>query len=109
MLALRIDITGFVDDSQPGWVELRLVDAAGVTHVFIEKVPVVSDLALDRNSRYPQPGVLACTLVERSIGDDGSLRLIVDTARPWGVSSLDDETRFVVRPDQTLELAHADA
>lgn len=109
MIALRIDITGYVDDSQPGWVELRLVDAAGVTHLFIEKVPVVTDLDLDRRSRYPQPGVLACTLLERSVGDDGGVHLLVDTARPLGVSSIDDQTRFLVRADQILELKHADA
>lgn len=42
MSAISVQITRFVDDSFPGFVECTFVDALGETHVFIEKVPVVS-------------------------------------------------------------------
>ncbi|MBL8970129.1 MAG: hypothetical protein JNK56_06095 [Myxococcales bacterium] len=108
MLALQVEILRFVDDTQPGWVECQLVDVSGETHVFVEKVPVVSDAALDASSRYPQPGLIACTLVERRVGADGGVVLLVDTTRPWGVASLAGGERFAVRADQTVELARLD-
>lgn len=63
---LELEILRFVDDSQPGWVERRLVDAAAGVHRFVEKAPIVSELPLDRDSGYPRPGMLACTVVGAS-------------------------------------------
>ena len=42
MLAVRVNISRYVDESFPGWVECSLVDAYGYDHVFVEKVPVVT-------------------------------------------------------------------
>jgi hypothetical protein len=105
MLALHVEISRFVDAHQPGWVECRLVDAADNVHIFIEKAPVVSAAHLDATTHYPQPGLIACTLVERR----SPTTVVVDTLTPWGISSLDDVSRFTVRTAQTIELTRNDA
>lgn len=96
MLTLQVQITRFVDDAQPGWVECRLVDAAGAVHLFVEKGPVVCAHPLDRRSDYPQSGGIACTRVDRA----GLTRVVVDTESPWGVASIAGEHRFTVRAEQ---------
>lgn len=100
MLALRVEITRLVDADQPGWVECRLVDASGATHLFVEKLPVVSDAALE--GPYPRPGVVACVVLERRRDDEGEL-WIVDTAEPWGVASTAGVHRFAVRPHALVD------
>jgi hypothetical protein len=91
MLGVKVQIARYADDWQPGWVECRLTDAHGRLWSFVEKVPVVTSAPLDSSSIYPQPGVIACEVVER-VG--GVVR--IDTTRPWGVESVEGETRFEV-------------
>lgn len=100
MPALAVQIRRFVDDSQPGWVECVLADAHGHEHLFVEKVPVVSAARLDANTRYPQPGLIACTLVGQRTGDDGRELLTVDTQAPWGIESTQGRSQFEVLPRQ---------
>jgi len=96
---VAVEITSFTDDSQPGWVECRLVDARGQAHRFVEKVPVVTEAALERGSSYPAPGVLGCEVVEER-SEDGRTLLLIDTASPWGIESVTGQTRFVVLREQ---------
>src|ERR1700733_4036676 len=70
MLGVQVQIVPFVDDYQPGIIECQFIDAHGRLWSFIEKVPVVTELDLDGDSSYPQPGVIACEEVERFL--DGS-------------------------------------
>ena len=98
MLGVRVTIVRYADDAQPGWVECQLVDAAGRVWTFHEKAPVVSPAALDASSVYPQPGVIACELVERV----GAIAR-VDTARPWGVEAAGGETQFEVPVSAVVE------
>ena len=63
MLGIKVTIERFTLESQPGWVECRFADAAGTSHVFEEKVPVVSDEDLDAGSVYPRAGVIGCQVV----------------------------------------------
>jgi hypothetical protein len=98
VFGVPVEIVSFVDGSQPGWVECRLTDAHGRLWVFVEKVPVVTEMALDASSRYPQPGVIACEVIRR----DGGFAL-VDTARPWGVESFEGETQFEIQEDSLIE------
>ena len=75
-----ITITGWsADEPQPGLVRCTLVDAHDVAHAFVDKVAVVTDAPLDARAAYPQPGVIAATVV----GTDGALR--VDPTIPWGL------------------------
>jgi hypothetical protein len=55
-LGVSVEISRYVDDSQPGWVECRLVDVLGDEHLFVEKVPVVTRVDLDAASNFPQGG-----------------------------------------------------
>ena len=103
MLGIKVTIERFEDDSQPGWVECRFVDAAGRTHIFVEKVPVVSDENLDATSAYPRPGVLGCQPVGSRAGAEGQEIIIVETVQPWGIESKAGETRFEVVREQIIE------
>ena len=103
MLAVRIQVTKFVDDHQPGFVECELVDAHGQHWLFVEKVPVVSPTHLDASSLYPQPGVLACIERSRRPGETGREIVLIDTQQPWGVESVDHQTQFEVFADALME------
>jgi hypothetical protein len=65
MLGVRVEISRYADAAQPGWVECRLVDALGHEHVFVEKVPVVTEAHLVAASGFPQAGFIAVSI------DDG--------------------------------------
>lgn len=92
MTAVKVEIVRFVDEHQPGFVEVELVDAAGRVHTFVEKVPVVTEEALSADSKYPCNGVIRCQVV----GDTKDGLVQIDTGQPDGVESLEGETRFAV-------------
>jgi len=96
MHCLKIAITRFVDDHEPGFVECTFVDAAGKSHVVIEKVPIVSDEDLTSQSTYPRAGVIRCTVVARLKGERGEPLVRIDTGAPDGVESQEGETVFEV-------------
>jgi hypothetical protein len=102
MFGIAIEIRRYVDDSQPGWVECGLTDAGGREWLFIEKIPVVTAEDLGISSRYPQPGVIACQVIERR-QDDGREVVVIDTELPWHVEATTGDTRFEVRPEQLVE------
>jgi hypothetical protein len=103
MLGVNVAITRYADDSNPGWVECKLIDARGREWAFIEKVPVVTAEDLHAHSKYPQPGVIACEILERTRTADGREVITIDTIRPWGVESTTGESRFDVTPEQMIE------
>jgi hypothetical protein len=103
MLGVRVEISRYVDRSQPGWVECRLVDASGHEHVFVEKVPVVTRDSLDATSSYPQSGIIACIVLGRSKRSDGRLLVHIDTQTPWGVESTAGKSQFDAFAGQLLE------
>ena len=104
VLGVKVEISRYVDASFPGWVECTLVDALGVEHMFIEKVPVVTKARLDAGISYPQPGVIACVVIEKSERDDGRQLVHIDTRRPWDVESTAGRSRFEVFPEQLREI-----
>src|SRR5687767_7747352 len=84
------------DDPFPGVVEVELTDADGRTWTFIDKAPVFDgDEVLDPASGYPVELRLACTVVEQQ--DD---RVIISTAEPWGVETVEQQSTFTVHRDQ---------
>jgi len=103
MLGVKIEITRFVDDYQPGVVEGLLVDAQGDRHVFIEKVPIVTSQYLDANSTYPQAGVIACQVVGRRALNGYEL-VKIDTTTPWLIESTTGEALFDVLAEQLVEI-----
>jgi hypothetical protein len=104
MLAVRVNISRYFDESFPGWVECTLVDAYGYDHVFVEKVPVVTNARLDSASSYPRYGVIACVVLDLGISQSADGRRIVhiDTQTPWGVQSWAGRSRFDVFPEQLV-------
>jgi hypothetical protein len=100
---MKVEISGFVDDSFPGWVECRLVDASGRAHLFVEKVPVVSLEPLDARTGYPRDGAIACTVLGRHRGAADREVVTVDTGLPDGVESKEGESRFEILSEQLVE------
>src|SRR5512139_346408 len=81
--AVTVQIERFVDEYQPGFVECRLVDAEGQSHLFIEKVPIVSTEDLWSTSTYPVAGAIACEVEAEWKDSQGRALLKVSTERPW--------------------------
>lgn len=105
MFGIKIKITKFTDDWQPGWVECEFTDVFGKLHVFNEKVPIVTEEYLDQESIYPQNGFIACEIVERRIVDN--LEIVkVNTELPWHIESNAGETMFEILPEQLVEFQH---
>lgn len=63
MIHAKIEITRFVDDAQPGWVEAVLVDAWGEKWTFVQKTPSFTEAYLDAESDYPVEAILECQIV----------------------------------------------
>lgn len=99
---ISVEITRYVDDSQPGFVECRLVDGWQREWFFEEKVPVVTVEHLDSASTYPRQGVIACRIIGRKSNGKQEI-IIVDTSEPWGISSVCGKTQFEVLPGQLEE------
>lgn len=102
MKGVSVSIVRFVDMDFPGFVECRLVDAAGVEHRFVEKIPVVSTEDLWLDTAYPCPGVIACVVVAEHDGDPATVT--IDTEQSWGVESVDGATRFHILRRDLIEL-----
>ena len=101
--AVRVQISRYTDDSNPGWVECRMTDAWGTEWLFEEKVSSVSVEDLDQRSDYPQPGIIACEIVKRWRDEDDREIATIDTEKPWGLESSDGTTRFDVPADQLVD------
>ncbi len=97
---LEVQIDRFVDEYQPGIVECSLIDGHGKKHLFIEKLPIVTDADLWSDSLYPAPGAIACEIKREFEDPNGQTLLEVSTELPWHVESTEGETRFVVRASQ---------
>lgn len=106
MPSLAVEITRYVDDHFPGWVECVLLDADGTRHTFVDKVPVVTLANLQSDSDYPQPGSVRCEVEAQWIDDDGRCLVRVSTGRPDGVESSDGASIFVVLAGQ-VDMAEA--
>jgi hypothetical protein len=100
---VKVTITRYVSDDQPGYIECQLVDVHGRIWSFIDKAPVVSADYLDTESPYPQPGVIACEVIERVSDAAGRNVVLIDTERPWGVESIEGATRFEVFAESLVE------
>ncbi|WP_431256721.1 hypothetical protein ACQ86G_18705 [Roseateles chitinivorans] len=94
--SVAIQISRFVDEDFPGFIECVLVDAFGKSHVFIEKASVVTTENLVSTSSYPCPGAIDCEVVGEWTDDKGHELSRVSIERPWSVESTEGLTEFVV-------------
>ncbi len=102
MLGIKVEISRYIDDSQPGWVECLFIDAWGNKQLFIEKAPVVSLEKLDASSDYPQSGIIACQVLEKR-DVNGREVVKIETETPCHIESTTGEVCFDVLPDQLIE------
>ncbi len=100
MQCLRVQIVRFVMEHQPNIIECRLTEATGRERAFIGKCAYFTADDLDADSVYPQPGLIACEVIGTHQDQQGRTVVTVDTERPWGIEDTEDETRFVVLPEQ---------
>lgn len=106
MPAFAVQIVRFVDDSFPGFVECEFTDANGRIHRIIEKAPVVSAQTLCAESTFPQLGEIECEVGENGRDDAERSLVTVSTARPWGISSTEGQTSFVLLASDILRAEH---
>jgi hypothetical protein len=104
MLYVRIKISRYVETAFPGWVECSLIDAVGQEHLFVEKLPVVTDADLDDASSFPCAGVFACVQIRR-FQRDGRQIVSIDTQSPWGIEATTGKTQFDVWAEQLCDLS----
>jgi hypothetical protein len=103
MIAIKIQITKFISDDHPGFVECSFFDALNKEHIVQDKVPIVTEKYLDANSTYPQNGVIACEIVNEWTDTNGQKIFKVNTSKPWGVDTIDGLTEFDVLEEQLIE------
>ena len=104
MKAIKIKITKFISDDQPGFVECMFYDALNKKHIVQEKIPVITEKYLDVNSNYPQDGIIVCEIVNESGVLNGIKIVTVDTSRPWGVETIDGLSQFDILEEQLIEI-----
>ena len=80
MTHAKIEITRFVDDAQPGWVEAVLVDAWKQKWTFVQKIPSFTEDYLDAESEYPVEAVMECKIVGGYLDRDERLVAIIRAA-----------------------------
>lgn len=102
---VRAQITRWVDDHFPGFVECRLTDRLGCEWTFVEKLPVVTDENLWSDSQFPRPVFIACEIVSRGLDESGNETVEISTERPSGIEALDGTTSFQVLASQLTRLA----
>ena len=101
--SVAVQIVRWVDESFPGFVECVLVDAAGMEHRFVDKVPVVSLDDLQPTSCFPCEGTIGCEVEAAWKDAAGRSVARISTERPWGVASTTGRTRFVVLSSQVVQ------
>jgi hypothetical protein len=99
MTFIQVTIRRFVDDWQPGFVECTFVDAHGIEHSIIEKIPVVTRRDLWSDSEYPTAGFVGCEVIERRLDATGRELVVIDTETPWRIQSTTGATRFELLPE----------
>jgi hypothetical protein len=102
--ALKIKITSFISDDQPGFVECKFTDAWSKEHTVEDKVPVATEQDLDADSDYPQDGFIACEVLNEWRDHDGRKIFTVTTERPWAVDTIDGLTEFDLTEEQLIDL-----
>ncbi|MBF6238780.1 hypothetical protein [Nocardia otitidiscaviarum] len=104
MGAVRVDAVRWAgDEPQPGLVEVRLIDAHGTAHSFVEKEPIFgSELPLRPDTAYPVRARLGCTVLDACVVRGREL-VTITTALPYGIESEGGRTEFEVTPDQLTD------
>lgn len=94
MASVKVNILKIVNDTgYPTFVEFELIDSNGISHHFIDKVPIIS--AAD--DPVPPSGEMGCTVVSETENT-----FIIDTTLPDDIESLNGEYQFEVNKEQVI-------
>ena len=94
---VRVEILRVTEDSGcPAFVEFAFTDSAGKTHIFRDKLPIVS---AEDEVFPPCGGALRCHIIG---GTDSTY--IIDTTFPDYVESVDEQYIFEVEKDRVIRL-----
>ncbi len=91
---VKVNILEIVDRSFPIFVEFELIDSKGISHHFIDKVPVICD---DYDPAPPCAGYMGCNIINETENT-----FIIDTAFPDAIESLKGEYHFEVYKEQVI-------
>ncbi|MBG6291525.1 MULTISPECIES: hypothetical protein [Pseudomonas] len=96
MPSLLVEIVRYTEECFPGWAECRLIDAGGRDWRFLKPRARLHTGSSD--DRLPAVGRIDCEVLERL---DGSV--LVSTASPRGIKSLEGENRFRIPLSALIE------
>ncbi len=102
-LGLKVKITEFADNSQPGFVNCTFTDAFGKEYKIFEKVPVITDEYLDENSAYPRNGIVSCIILDQNPDKTNTDIVKINIAEPLHISTVNDEAIFFVSKNQLTD------
>jgi hypothetical protein len=108
MKELAVQIVRCVDDEHfPGWIECEFRDVESRRHAVVDKVPIFSmDPTLDPcdgNTKFPQPGGMACEVLDTWRDPRGRDLVRITIDRPWHLESTEKLSEFVVLATQLSE------
>src|SRR5206468_1447012 len=101
--AVRCQVVRWVNDEPfPGWVEVLLFDAYGVSWIFHDKPPMFAEHLEDvlPSSSFSVPGVIRCHVL--GTGTDAGGKAVIEIEL-IAVEAEGGTTRFTVRPDQIVD------
>lgn len=101
---LKIQITNYISNDFPGFVECKFKDAWGKEHTIHEKLPVISLKNLDEKSNYPVKDSIACEIIKEWKDQDNRLILSITTNKPWGIETVEELTEFDILTEQLINL-----
>ncbi len=102
MTSVRCDVVRWVNNEpKPGLVEASLVDVHDKTWLFVDKAPIFAASSISPTSTFPFEAAIRCRIVEVShlTGRDV---VLIDTATPDGLVSIDGENHFFVHGSQIV-------
>ncbi len=102
MLAIKVEVTKFVSDDFPGFVECKFTDIWNDEYVIEEKVSVVSDKDLDVNSEYPREGIITCEILKEWVDRIGRKIVTVDIGNVYDIKTVKGSTEFDLFKNQLI-------
>lgn len=104
MIGIKVKITRFISNDQPGVVECKFKDAWDKEFKIEEKIPVVTTSQLNENSKYPQDGVVACEMIKEWEDKEGRKLVTIDIDKPWAIETIDGLTQFDILKKNLIEI-----
>lgn len=93
MAKVKLDILRIINNSQPIFVECKLVDYNEISYYFIEKLPVVANY----DSLPPCVGAARCKILETKKNT-----FVIDTHLPDDIESKNGKCIFEVYKNQVI-------